>query len=135
MKKKIKYILLILLILHVAFNTYKDSKLPSPGEYYIVKFNNKDMVLEQNDKEKLYMILKNEIEDMEDIEDIEIIELVYRRPTCREDTCFCITFKKNGEMREYKYDNMGNYTERRIIGRIAKKYYKWWNDNKKHYLM
>lgn len=129
--KKAKKIIIILLILWIAFCTYKNIKIPFFGQDYVVIFNDNKSILEDDDKEKVIKILKTHLNEKM-TENIEITELAYKK-YIKEGGHYYIFYTKNNEKNLYEHDcdDAAWCEECKTINKIVDKYYKWWQNNEK----
>ena len=123
MKKKIKYIFFALLILYGIFIIYKEIKMPSMGQYYIVEINNTDTVLSKEDKEELIKTLNLNEED-------EIDKIAYMNPYVHDGNFY--VFLHDGEVYEHICLGTSICEEYKTVKKIVDKYYKWWKNNGKY---
>ncbi len=136
MKKKLIIMATILLILVIGFQIwkiYKKIELPFIGRWYIVNFDNTDIVLEKTEKEMLlHTIYPNK--EQEERDEIEIIKLAYYEPFPHEGECYVFYKTTRYSKAIYAHECMGTGVceEFQAIKKIVDKYYRWWKNNEKY---
>lgn len=156
--KKVKISLIttfiIFIILYVIFCIYQYIKLPHLGDYYIVKFDENNVLSNEDYKKILNILTLENVKITKVAADIEF----------RHEGCCYVYFQSNFELESneiinsikekngnntynlYKISNKNNKFEYAIehicgltfdcefyknIKKISRQYYKWWEDNEK----
>lgn len=153
--KKIKLCFITMfIILFVIFCVYQYIKLPHLGEYYISKFDEDNVLLEE-DYNKILNILNLENVDIvkvaADIEfrhegafyiyfqsDFEVISNDIINVIKEKNNINCNLYKISSENNTFEYAiehiclNTIDCEAYKNIERISRQYYKWWEDNEKN---
>ena len=156
--KKIKIglitMFIIFIILYFIFCVYKYIKLPHLGDYYISKFDENNVLLEEDYNKILNILTLENVEiskvaaDIEfrhegsfyiyfqsdfEIESNEIINSIKEKNGI--DSCHLYEISNENNKFEYALEHICGLTfdceAYQNIERISRQYYKWWEDNEK----
>lgn len=160
MKKNIRIIIKRLIIMisaiilfFLSFIIYREIKLPSVREFYIVDFKKINRKLTEYEKNNLVKCLELDKGNFEEPYFIDFTKVAYKPILLNESECYiifktnknleddffdaenCNILMRNKRSEEYVYKHVcfgaTSCEKYEIISRIVNNHYKWWEDNEK----